>query len=1015
MRLAAPLLLLSATALAGAQQSSAAPAVTSASSVVAAVVPALVASSTITGLPASSTTVKLDLVLTRNNAKALDAATAAATTPGSASYHHFLTPDAFGQTYGATPAVVGAAVAALAKDGVTATVPTNHLMLQVSVTVEQADQLFGTTIKELRTTDGRAFFANTSVAHVPAELKGLVTSVVGLDTANLRTPKIADSAGLTSATPAAKPAYTALPAVYACPTGKAESNGGFLGEDLSAAYNTTDLYNAGFSGQGMTIALVEYADYVTGDAAAFESCEGISPDPMERRFVDGGTGSDSLDNSGNDEADLDIDVVMEMLPKIAHVEEYTAPNTDTSELDLYSAFADDDNAPVLSSSWGYCEDGLGEGYRDAYTAITEQAAIQGQQILDAAGDSGNMDCSVSPAPLSTTVTAELQSSDPYNTGVGGTSLTYPFPTQMESTWSGGGGAVSKYVPVPDYQKAAAATTGQTTATAMSTCGAALCRTVPDVSADADPTDGYAVYCSPCALVPSALVSIGMLGWADIGGTSASTPLWASITLLMDQEAKSKGLGTIGFLNPLLYQIYADPTKYANDFYDITSGNNGNAAGTGYDMASGLGSPNAGNLATDLVALASQVVAVPSTQNAYGYVDGPATAHSLAVSTGLRSSAVSITSDEPWLTAPASVTAPGAVTVTTTPGSLAAGTYTGHLTLTGGATYTVTYVITPPATLAVSPSTLAFATRVKGGGTQTCTSTWDDDATDAGSEDPNSLKSITVGNTGASGSVLHYTTEFVTDTGGLWLNPDASATGTADPADPTGGAVTAGGTSVVKLAAYPSFTVPATPPGTWTGSVIVRDLADPSSVITVPATLVTGDGLKTPTIAGNTRVVVPAGMKTTVNVPLTDSAGSCGYDYSAAADAPWVSIDDPDYGGEVAATGTPALGTGLLPLVVDATDKAPGSQTVVRVSSVQVSNQPFLITVVVADAGTTTTTTPVTETTPVTVPVTTPVTAPVTVVAGTTTLAHTGGTPALAAIVVIAAGGGLVAVRRRLRA
>ncbi|MBO0868205.1 MAG: hypothetical protein J2P15_06530, partial [Micromonosporaceae bacterium] len=90
---------------------------------------------------------------------------------------------------------------------------------------------------------------------------------------------------------------------------------------------------------------------------------------------------------------------------------------------------------------------------------------------------------------------------------------------------------------------------------------------------------------------------------DIGGTSASTPQWAAMVSIADQ-INGGGLGQI---NPALYAIGANSTRYARDFYDVTTGNNqadpavpGYPATTGWDPVTGLGTPDAANLLPDLV-------------------------------------------------------------------------------------------------------------------------------------------------------------------------------------------------------------------------------------------------------------------------------------------------------------------------------------------------------------------------------------------------------------------------------
>src|SRR5216684_8492434 len=98
----------------------------------------------------------------------------------------------------------------------------------------------------------------------------------------------------------------------------------------------------------------------------------------------------------------------------------------------------------------------------------------------------------------------------------------------------------------------------------------------------------------------------------VGGTSAGSPQWAGIAALANQARAMASKGPIGDLNPTLYKIYHGTApytgaSYGNDFHDITVGNDqligtpvGYAAGAGWDLASGLGTPNVANLVADLV-------------------------------------------------------------------------------------------------------------------------------------------------------------------------------------------------------------------------------------------------------------------------------------------------------------------------------------------------------------------------------------------------------------------------------
>jgi subtilase family serine protease len=136
------------------------------------------------------------------------------------------------------------------------------------------------------------------------------------------------------------------------------------------------------------------------------------------------------------------------------------------------------------------------------------------------------------------------------------------------------------------------------------------RGVPDVGLQASSRTGPLIYVSlppdgssglNCGSTPCSS------GWYDIGGTSVSCPEWAGLVAIADQ-INGHGLGLI---NPALYKIGADSTRYAHDFFDVTTGNNaavsgipGYSASPGWDPVTGLGTPNAANLVPDLVAAAN---------------------------------------------------------------------------------------------------------------------------------------------------------------------------------------------------------------------------------------------------------------------------------------------------------------------------------------------------------------------------------------------------------------------------
>jgi subtilase family serine protease len=103
------------------------------------------------------------------------------------------------------------------------------------------------------------------------------------------------------------------------------------------------------------------------------------------------------------------------------------------------------------------------------------------------------------------------------------------------------------------------------------------------------------------------VYLGAYGWLVVGGTSCSAPQWAGLVAIADQISQASFGDNLGYINPALYKIGSDSARYANDFFDVTAGNNqtssipGYSASQGWDAVTGLGTPNAANLAPDLVA------------------------------------------------------------------------------------------------------------------------------------------------------------------------------------------------------------------------------------------------------------------------------------------------------------------------------------------------------------------------------------------------------------------------------
>jgi subtilase family serine protease len=252
------------------------------------------------------------------------------------------------------------------------------------------------------------------------------------------------------------------------------------------------------------------------------------------------------------EISLDVEWAHAMAPnaKIILVE---AASDSINDLMTAVHIATSRGANVVSMSWGMSE-------AASETSLDTYFKVVGVTFVAASGDNGTG--TIYP------------STSPYVLSTGGTSLSIDSKGNYisESAWSGSGGGISLYEKEPTYQSSFPLPKNPNKK-----------RGVPDVSYNADPNIGYAVYDS---------VSYeGQKGWFVVGGTSASSPQWAA--LIADTNATNHRA-----LQDTNAMIYAAASKnYSINFHDITSGSNGSCGyycntQTGYDYVTGLGSPQA---------------------------------------------------------------------------------------------------------------------------------------------------------------------------------------------------------------------------------------------------------------------------------------------------------------------------------------------------------------------------------------------------------------------------------------
>ncbi len=541
--------------------------------------PAIPSGASAQGALPQSSVIDTTVALTPRDPAALSAYAQAVSSPGSPLYKHYLTVAQFAQRFGPDASQVAAVRAALQAQGLTpGPLAANGLSIDVTASAAELSSALSTSFERYQVRGGRIAFANTVAPALPASVAGLVRGVVGLDSLQVPTPAGVDRkpAARGRATPHGTPRTNAAPgSTGAC--GPATAIGGYTAAEIASAYGFDDLYAAGDGGSGTTVALFELEPYSATDIANYQSCYGTNTS-ITNINVDGGPGS----GAGSGEAALDIENLIGLAPQ-ASILIYQGKNTASGAYDTYRTIVSQNRAQVVSTSWGLCEPQEGSAAAGAENDLFIEAVIQGQTVFAASGDRGVQDCT---GNHTTAPTVDDPASQPWVTGVGGTSLTSagppPTETAWNSAWNGGassgagGGGVSAFWGAPSYQSGF--TVPQSSVTCIVTHSKS-CREVPDVSADADITTGYDIYWNR--------------RWYVFGGTSAAAPTWAALAALANSSAACSGR-TVGFANPALYQ--AASTSYASYFNDVTSGNNsygglsGFGAGTGYDMTSGLGSP-----------------------------------------------------------------------------------------------------------------------------------------------------------------------------------------------------------------------------------------------------------------------------------------------------------------------------------------------------------------------------------------------------------------------------------------
>ncbi len=522
-------------------------------------------------------------------------------------YRHYLNLASFAALYGPLPQSEVAISSFLRSQGfkITATYP-NHLIIDAVGTVAQAQHAFQVQINNYRSPVGQLFFANVNPPSLPVQLAPLVAAVSGLDNAvkyhrnPLAPGKATVRLGTSSSTP------TTASATLVCPQpGSAMIPTSYTPSQIASAYDFNKLYNAGFMGEGQTVGLLELDGFSSSDIASYTACFGGNKTVIKTIPIDGYNGAAGVNAT---EVELDMEMILGLAPHLASLRVYEAADTSLAAYNDAWARIVSDVTPVVSTSWVFCEQGSGMTNEIQQENIFFQAAAaQGQTILAASGDLGANGCYNPQTGANTTPAVDDPASQPYVTGVGGTTLHVNFDNtyQFEQVWNdrninngASGGGISLVWHMPYWQQAPGVANAYSTGF----------REVPDVSLNADPQTGYDVFCK--------VGGCANKGWMIFGGTSAAAPAWAAMIALANQASLKANAFMVGFLNPSLYDIAhgATGTSYNAAFHDIVpvSGyvNNNDYVGSSgtypdgsaYDLATGLGTYDAYHLSQNLVTL-----------------------------------------------------------------------------------------------------------------------------------------------------------------------------------------------------------------------------------------------------------------------------------------------------------------------------------------------------------------------------------------------------------------------------
>jgi subtilase family serine protease len=542
--------------------------------------------------------------------------------PSSPNYHKWLTPQQFADRFGMSADDIATVTNWLQSQGFKVErVANSRTQVWFSGPVSKIETAFRTEMHNYET-KGEPHFANATELSVPATMGDVVLGFHNTDDFRPRArAKVRRVAGdqLT-------PHFTS----------SVSGNHFVIPGDAATIYDFDGLYTNGFDGNGQQLVVVGQTQINTSDLDAFRSASSLPPRTSSNftQVLVPSSGTSTVVTGDLGEASLDLEWSAAIAKGATQIFVYVGNASNFSVFDALQYAVDQNLAPVISISYGNCEQSLGSSNVQTVQTWAQQANTQGQTITAASGDFGAADCDAnSNLPATGGIAVDVPAASPNVTGVGGTefngdgsavpgngcapatqywasscsttsgasALSY-IPemawndTVATSSLSASGGGVSTIFSKPSWQ----------TGTGVPNDGK---RDVPDVSLNASPNhDGY-LLCSAGSCVTGFRDSTGALNAA--GGTSFGAPIFAGFVTVWNEAVASTGQGNV---NEKLYPLHA---SHPSAFHDITTGSNqvpcgsgtpncptsgtlqyGYTAGAGYDLVTGLGTIDGNILVTN---------------------------------------------------------------------------------------------------------------------------------------------------------------------------------------------------------------------------------------------------------------------------------------------------------------------------------------------------------------------------------------------------------------------------------